>query len=149
MKISSASCITFSKENQMTKKPHADTGLAKHIERRVLELKSKKSQLQIASEAGFPNPNMVTMIKTGTSKLALDRVPSMARALDVIPPSCCAWGDVHSGHSPADQAKHLIAGRWMVRGDGKNLGSKAPSWVAGRPRVYKIKADILDSPSSV
>ncbi len=75
----------------MTKKPHADTGLAKYIERRVLELKSKKSQLQIASEAGFPNPNMVTMIKTGTSKLALDRVPSMARALDVIPPSCCAW----------------------------------------------------------
>ena len=44
----------------MTKKPHADTGLAKYIERRVLELKSKKSQLQIASEAGFPNPNMVT-----------------------------------------------------------------------------------------
>jgi hypothetical protein len=85
MKISSASCITFSKENQMTKKPHADTGLAKYIERRVLELKSKKSQLQIASEAGFPNPNMVTMIKTGASKLALDRVPSMARALECDP----------------------------------------------------------------
>jgi hypothetical protein len=69
----------------MSKKPHADTGLAKFIERRVLELKSKKSQIQIASEAGFPNPNMVTMIKTGTSKLALDRVPSMARALECDP----------------------------------------------------------------
>ena len=69
----------------MSKKPHAETGLAKFIERRVLELKSKKSQLQIASEAGFPNPNMVTMIKTGATKLALDRVPSMARALECDP----------------------------------------------------------------
>ncbi|WP_366846872.1 hypothetical protein [Pseudophaeobacter sp.] len=58
----------------MTKKPHADTPLAQYIERRVLELKPKKSQGEIASEVGFPNPNMVTMIKNGTSKLALDRV---------------------------------------------------------------------------
>jgi hypothetical protein len=71
----------------MSKKPYEDTSLAKYIERRVLELKPRKSQLQIASEAGYPNPNMVTMIKTGASKLALDRVPSMARALDCDP----AW----------------------------------------------------------
>jgi hypothetical protein len=69
----------------MTKKPHAETGLAKYVERRVLELKPVKSQLQIANEAGYPNPNMITMIKTGASKLALDRVPSMARALECDP----------------------------------------------------------------
>ncbi len=69
----------------MTKKPHEDTKLAKYVERRVLELKSRKSQLQIANEAGFPNPNMITMIKNGTSKLALDRVPSMARAVECDP----------------------------------------------------------------
>ena len=69
----------------MTKKPHETTKLANYVERRVLELKPKKSQSQIASETGFPNPNMVTMIKNGTSKLALDRVPSMARALECDP----------------------------------------------------------------
>jgi transcriptional regulator with XRE-family HTH domain len=69
----------------MTKKPHENTRLAKYIERRVLELKPKKSQLEIASEAGFTNPNMVAMIKNGSTKLALDRVPSMARALDCDP----------------------------------------------------------------
>ena len=69
----------------MTKKPHEDTKLAKYVERRVLELKSRKSQLQIANEAGFPNPNMITMIKNGTSKLALDRIPSMSRALECDP----------------------------------------------------------------
>lgn len=69
----------------MNKKPHEDTDLAKYIARRVLELRSKKSQSQIAKEAGFPNPNMVTMIKNGASKLALDRVPSMARGLECDP----------------------------------------------------------------
>ncbi|MEB8386873.1 XRE family transcriptional regulator [Rhodobacteraceae bacterium KMM 6894] len=69
----------------MTKKPHENTKLAKYIERRVLELKPKKSQLEIANAAGFKNPNMVTMIKLGSSKLALDRVPSMARALECDP----------------------------------------------------------------
>ncbi len=69
----------------MTQKPHENTKLAKYIERRVLELKARKSQLQIANEAGFPNPNMVSMIKSGTSKLALDRVPSMARAVECDP----------------------------------------------------------------
>tara|TARA_R110002072_G_scaffold190022_1_gene347067 strand:+ start:170 stop:571 length:402 start_codon:yes stop_codon:yes gene_type:complete len=69
----------------MTKKPYVDSQLAKYIKHRVLELKPKKSQLQIANEAGFPNPNMVTMIKNGSSKLAMDRVPSMARALECDP----------------------------------------------------------------
>ena len=69
----------------MNKRPHENTRLAKYIERRVLELKPKKSQLQIANEAGFANPNMVTMIKNGATKLALDRVPSMARALECDP----------------------------------------------------------------
>jgi len=69
----------------MTKKPFEDTRLANYVERRVLELKPKKSQLQIANEAGYLNPNMITMIKNGASKLALDRVPSMARALECDP----------------------------------------------------------------
>ena len=69
----------------MTKKPYQDTELAKYVERRVLELKSKKTQAEIASEAGYPNANMVSMVKSGSSKLALDRVPSMARALECDP----------------------------------------------------------------
>ena len=43
----------------MTKKPHQDTRLAKYVERRILELKPKKTQAEIAAQAGYPNPNMV------------------------------------------------------------------------------------------
>lgn len=72
-------------EATMTKKPHQDTQLAKYVERRILELKPKKSQAEIASQAGFVNPNMITMIKQGSSKAALDRIPPLARALEVDP----------------------------------------------------------------
>jgi len=48
-------------------------------------LKPRKTQAQIAAEAGFPNPNMISMIKGGASKLALDRVPSLAVALECDP----------------------------------------------------------------
>ncbi|WP_417723390.1 XRE family transcriptional regulator [Salipiger sp.] len=71
----------------MTKKsyPHADTRLAKFIDRRILELAPKKSQRDIAVEAGFVNVNMLSMIKAGASKLALDRVPALAQALETDP----------------------------------------------------------------
>lgn len=55
------------------------------------------------------------------------------------------WNEIHTGHLPTDQAKHLIAGGWMVPGDGKNLMSKTPGWVTGRPRAYKVRAEILDA----
>lgn len=69
----------------MARKPFEHSGLASYVDSRVLELKPRKSQLQIASEAGYANPNMVSQIKSGATKLALDRVPSMAKALETDP----------------------------------------------------------------
>ena len=69
----------------MAKKPHEDTRLAKFLKNRILELKPKKSQAQIADEAGFVNPNMLTMLKQGASKLPVDRVPELAKALETDP----------------------------------------------------------------
>ena len=69
----------------MAKKPHAETRLAKFIEKRVLELRPGKSQARIAEETGFINPNMIAMLKNGATKLPLDRVSSLAAALDCDP----------------------------------------------------------------
>jgi transcriptional regulator with XRE-family HTH domain len=68
----------------MSKKPHKDTALAKFIEKRILELKPK-TQSEIADEAGFINANVVSMIRSGTTKLPLDRVPALAKALECDP----------------------------------------------------------------
>ncbi|WP_209833808.1 XRE family transcriptional regulator [Ruegeria sp. HKCCE3926] len=69
----------------MTNKPYGNTRMAKYVERRVLELKPTKSQAEIATQVGYVNPNMITMIKQGSSKVALDRVPALAVALEADP----------------------------------------------------------------
>jgi transcriptional regulator with XRE-family HTH domain len=66
------------------KKPHANTPLADFIEKRVLAMRPKQ-QNEIAEEAGFKNVNMLSMIKSGTSKLPIDRVAALAKALDCDP----------------------------------------------------------------
>ena len=63
--------------------PHAGSDLAKYVDRRILELRSKKSQRDIAIQAGFPNPNMLSMVKNGDTKVAVDRVATLAEALEV------------------------------------------------------------------
>ena len=65
--------------------PHGHGRLAVYLRSRITELSATKSQVEIAREAGFLNPPMLSMIKTGQSKLPLDRVAALARALDVDP----------------------------------------------------------------
>lgn len=66
-------------------KPYAATRLTSYLEKRVLELRPVKSQAEIAGEAGFTNPNMISMIKSGATRIPLDRVPALAESLDVDP----------------------------------------------------------------
>lgn len=61
--------------------PHAETRLAKYLQKRILEMRPK-TQREIAAESGFVNVNMLAMIKSGASRLPLDRVPALAKALD-------------------------------------------------------------------
>jgi hypothetical protein len=46
---------------------------------------SDKSQVQIATDAGFPKPNVLSMIKNGQTAVPLSRIPALARAIDVEP----------------------------------------------------------------
>jgi transcriptional regulator with XRE-family HTH domain len=65
--------------------PHGHGRLATFLRTRLAELAPTKSQKEIASQAGYTNPNMITMLKQGNTKLALDRVAALARALEVDP----------------------------------------------------------------
>ena len=42
----------------MPKKPYADTRLAKFIDKRVMELRPRKSQIEIAIDSGFVSVNI-------------------------------------------------------------------------------------------
>jgi len=47
--------------------------------------RSGKSNTQIAAEAGFALPNIISMIKTGKTPLPMARIPAMAKALSTDP----------------------------------------------------------------
>lgn len=65
-----------------SRRPFSDTRLPDFLSKRILELRPRKTQLEIAAEAGFLSPNMLAIIKGGASKLPLDRVTSLAKALE-------------------------------------------------------------------
>lgn len=44
-----------------------------------------KPQFELAKECGYENPNIITMLKQGRSKLPMGRVGNMAKALGVDP----------------------------------------------------------------
>lgn len=69
---------------QMTTTPYASSRLAKFLDKRIGEL-HHKTHADIAREAGFKNANFITMLKQGNAKLALDRVPALAEALETDP----------------------------------------------------------------
>lgn len=65
--------------------PFQNTATARLIADRVRDLSHRKTQAEIASEAGFANANMLSMLKSGKNKVPLDRVPSLAKALEIDP----------------------------------------------------------------
>ncbi|RWB95671.1 MAG: XRE family transcriptional regulator [Mesorhizobium sp.] len=65
--------------------PYASSAATKLIDKRIDALAGRKTQTDIAYEAGFARHNFVSMLKAGISKIPLDRVVSLAKALEVDP----------------------------------------------------------------
>lgn len=64
-------------------KPFENTRIAEFLRKRVEELSSRKSQREIALEAGYDKPNIISMFKRGETKVPFDKVPALAKALEV------------------------------------------------------------------
>ncbi|OYX07428.1 MAG: hypothetical protein B7Z15_15790, partial [Rhizobiales bacterium 32-66-8] len=81
------------------KEPFAATRLTAFLDKRIIELRPTKTQAEIANEAGFINPNTVSIIKTGGARLPIDRVPALAKALDTDV-GCCSWPSSNGWATP-------------------------------------------------
>lgn len=44
-----------------------------------------KSQRQIAADMGYERPNLITMFKQGSTKVPIEKIPALAKSLDVDP----------------------------------------------------------------
>jgi transcriptional regulator with XRE-family HTH domain len=65
--------------------PHANTSICRFLTKRIASLSGVKSQREIAAEAGYEKPNILSMFKRGETKVPLDKIPAIAKALDVDP----------------------------------------------------------------
>lgn len=63
--------------------PYENSPATRLLIDRVQALAHRKSQAEIAAEAGFVNANMISLLKAGKNKIPLDRVPALAAALEV------------------------------------------------------------------
>lgn len=64
----------------------AETRVSKYIAKHIASC--GKPYAQIKQEAGFPEkckPNIISMIKTGTTNMPLSRIAGMAKAIDASP----------------------------------------------------------------
>ena len=60
-----------------------DSEIAKILTKKINSL--GKSQIEIAEDIGFLNPNMVTMIKQGRTKVPIAKVKAIANTLEIEP----------------------------------------------------------------
>lgn len=65
--------------------PYANTTLAKFLNNRIKGLKGIKTQREIAAETGYDKPNNVSMFKRGETKVPFEKIPALAKALEVDP----------------------------------------------------------------
>lgn len=63
----------------------SNSRIAAYLERRIHELRLRRSQAEIAKAAGFRSADFLSRLKSGAAKVPLDRVESLAQALDVDP----------------------------------------------------------------
>lgn len=107
--------------------PHTQSAVARYLDRRIEELRGLKTQREIAAEAGYARPNVLSMLKTGETALPLARIPALARALEVDPthllrlalvdqmPELAATIDVILGRQLATASEaELFLFRWRI-----------------------------------
>lgn len=99
------------------KPPYSNTSLSSFLAQRILKLRPRKSQVEIASEAGFTSTNMLSMIKSGKTKLPLDRVPALAIALECDPTRLFQLAIAQSGNETTSNAVSEIFGTVVTRNE--------------------------------
>jgi transcriptional regulator with XRE-family HTH domain len=94
-------------------RPFANTKAAKFLDKRLSELAAQgKTQREIARQAGFHKaPNIISMFKIGDARIPLERVPALARAIEVDEMTLfrLVWDQNYAGTDLDDMVKRVTA----------------------------------------
>ncbi len=97
---------------------------------------SDKTQSDIASMIGYPNPNIITMIKKGTTRLPLEKVSLLATALGLDPAELIrSWFNAYAPDAVASLNEHL----------GLGLTREEKSWVNKLRQTFDGKVPTYNS----
>ncbi|SER28961.1 hypothetical protein SAMN05216548_114115 [Faunimonas pinastri] len=69
----------------MPARPFEHTRLASYLSKQIDAIQGMKTQRQIADEVGYDKPNMISMIKRGEARVPMDKIPLLAKSLNVDP----------------------------------------------------------------
>lgn len=65
--------------------PFSNSAIAAYLDKQIDALRGRKTQREIASETGYTRPNIISMFKRGETKVPLDKIPALAKALEADP----------------------------------------------------------------
>src|SRR5579871_5258209 len=65
--------------------PPPKSRISEYLTKQIDAIAPYKNQRQIAHELGYAKPNIISMFKTGDTKVPIDKIPALARALNVDP----------------------------------------------------------------
>jgi transcriptional regulator with XRE-family HTH domain len=57
--------------------------IAQYLTKQIDALQGRKNQREIAAEIGYDKPNMISMFKRGETKVPIEKIPALAKALHV------------------------------------------------------------------
>lgn len=63
----------------------ANSRIAIYLSSQIDALKGEKSQREIAADLGYASSNIISMFKSGQTRVPLDKIPDFARVLHVDP----------------------------------------------------------------
>jgi len=131
--------------------PFEDSKIAQYLTRQIDALKHEKSQRQIAMECGYAKPNIISMFKRGETKIPLDKVPVLAKALHVDPAHLLRlgmgqyWPDVgHAveevfGHIATANEEEILLKRWREKTQNRDPKSTPEIEAAVDEMLEKIR----------
>jgi transcriptional regulator with XRE-family HTH domain len=71
-------------ESKKAGMPFADSPIAEYLTKQIeISVGMGKNQREIAQEIGYDKPNMISMFKRGEAKVPLDKIPLLARSLNI------------------------------------------------------------------
>lgn len=117
--------------------------IAKFLDKRIYELRHRKSQRDIAREIGFANDNVVAMLKSGRTKVPLDRVVSVARALETDARQLFILALMQDGHEKDRAAFEVIVGEPVSANEKEFIGVLRKMSNGTDPKISVVLRKIL------